>query len=142
MKWVPVFAFLAAAVSVASPAPGLAADGHAHGTARRSAHGSHDLKAQYGGAVAEVQDVVYELVVRPDGVVVYVTDHGKPLATQGGKGSVTLLSGSQKVEVALAPAGTNELRGTADLKTLGAAKAVASVSLPGKKPVTVRFGPK
>lgn len=142
MKLVSVGAFLATAAMLVASQPGLAADGHGHGKAGSAAHGSHELKPRHGGAVAEVGDVVYELVTKPEGVVVYVTDHGKPLATQGAKATLTFTSGSKKVDVALAPAGRNELRGAADLKAMGADKAVATVSLAGKQAATVRFGTK
>lgn len=140
MKSVPVFAFLATAALLAASQPGLAADGHAHGKAGGVTHGGHELKPRHGGAVAEVKDVVYELVIKPDGVVVYVTDHSKPLATRGSTGAVMFTSGSKKVDVALALAGRNELRGAADLKGMGADKAVATISLASKQPATVRFG--
>lgn len=137
MNYLSAVAFALAAALAAAPQPSVAAGADAHGKA-----GGHDVKPQYGGAVVEVQEVAYELVLKPDGAVIYVSDHGKPLATQGAKATLTLLTGAQKVDVALTPAGTNELRGAADLKAMSGAKAVAMVTLAGKKPVTVRFSTK
>lgn len=124
------------------PAMGQRTSDTSQGKPGSASHGSHDLKPQHGGTVAEVQEIAFELVIKPDSVVLYLTDHGKPLSTAGAKGTLTLLTGSQKLDVALTPAATNELRGTADLKAMGGAKAVATVSLAGKKMITVRFSSK
>jgi hypothetical protein len=71
-------------------------------------------------------------------VALYIEDHGKPLSTQGASGKLTVLSGADKNEVELTPAGDNRLDARG-VKLAPGAKAVAAVTLPSKKVVTVRF---
>lgn len=130
----------AAALLVLATAPSAvpAADSHTH--SQKGASHAHEAKPQHGGVIAEAQETTYELVLKPDGAIIYVTDHGKPMSTQGAKASLLILTGSKKTELDLVPAATNELRGTADLKDIVAnAKVAATIALAGKKPVNVRF---
>lgn len=48
----------------------FAADKHDHG---------HEDKPMHGGLVAEVKDMDYELVAKPDVLQLYLRDHGKPV---------------------------------------------------------------
>lgn len=102
------------------------------------AHG--DMKARRGGAVAMANDLGFELVATPDGAAVYVEDHGKPLAPKGLSGKLTVLSGSQKTEADLtATAERLEAKG---VKLSPGAKAVAVLTTPNKRVLTVRFSVK
>lgn len=127
------------AVLVLSSALGSSAPSSAQDKRGGAVHAHELSQPQYGGTVAEVQGVTYELLVRPDGAVIYVTDHGRPVPTRDADGSIVLLSGARTAQVALVPTGLNELRGQANLKTFGSAKALATIALAGRKPVTVRF---
>lgn len=115
-------AILAAACAAASPAV-LAHSGGA---------------AKHGGAVATASDLAFELAGTADGATLYVEDHGKPFATAGMSGKLTVLNGADKAEAPLAPAGENRLQAKGVKVTKGT-KSVATVSLPNNKQVTVRF---
>jgi len=103
-------------------------------------HGPH--AAQYGGVVTEVKDMQYELVAKPDSIAIYIDDYGKKVDTRGASAKVTLLTGSEKKEVALAPAGENKLEAKGSFKVEKGTKVVAVVSLPGKPAQSVRFAMK
>jgi hypothetical protein len=100
------------------------------------AHGGD--KPKHGGLVQTASELSFELVPQAEGAVVYVEDHGKPLATQGMSGKLTVLNGSQKSEAELKPAGDNKLEAKG-VKLGAGAKAVAALTTPSKKAITVRF---
>jgi hypothetical protein len=100
------------------------------------AHGPDAPK--HGGIVQSASDLGFELAPTADGLVLYIEDHGKPLSTQGASGKLTVLSGANKTEADMTPAGDNRLEAKA-VKLASGAKAVAVVTLPSKKVVTVRF---
>ena len=106
----------------------FAADGH-----------SHDAKPLHGGVVTEASDIEFELVAKADTITLYVRDHGKPANTQGASGKLTILSGADKTEATLAPAGDNKLEAKGSFKAGPGTKFVATVTLQGKKPATMRF---
>jgi len=117
-------AFFAAALTLTTPA---------------WADGQHDLKPRHGGVVVVANDLDFELVAKPDRITLHVRDHGKVLPTQGASGKLTLLAGSEKTEVPLAPAGNDRLEAKGSFKVAAGTRAVATVSLPGQKPANVRF---
>lgn len=128
---------LAAMAALALPV--LAAEDHkGHDHSGTGAHAGHDDKARYGGVVSVVKDVNYELVVKPDAVALYVADHGKPVDLKGATARLTLLSASDKSEVTLAPAG-DRLEAKGAFKPAAGTKALASVTLAGQAPTSVRF---
>lgn len=135
MKFSAIIALSALALS----SNGFAADdhkGHEHET-KGSAH-AHEVKAQHGGVVAVVKDINYELVARPDGLALYVSDHGKPADLAGATAKLTLLSGSKKEEATLAPnADALQTKGT--FTASPGTKVVAQVSLKGQPLQAVRF---
>ena len=99
------------------------------------AHGG--AKAKHGGVVATASDLGFELVATPGGAVIYVEDHGKPIAPTGLKGKLTVLSGAEKSEADLVVAGDKlEAKG---LTLTKGAKVVAALVTPGAKAITVRF---
>jgi len=99
------------------------------------AHGG--AAAKHGGIVAMASDLGFELVGTPDGVVIYVEDHGKPMAPTGMTGKLTVLNGSVKSEAPLAVVGDKlEAKG---VKLTASAKVVAALTTPAKKAITVRF---
>ncbi|MBI3145983.1 MAG: hypothetical protein HYZ18_12165 [Pseudogulbenkiania sp.] len=98
-----------------------------------------DLKPQQGGVMAEAASGHrIELVAEADLLAVYLTDHGgKPVASQGVSGEITLLVGAEKTTAKLEPAGNNKL--TAKAKAAPGAKAIVKVTLPGKAAEQVRL---
>jgi predicted nuclease with RNAse H fold len=100
---------------------------------------SHAHKPLHGGVVVEASDVDFELVAKADVVTLYVRDHGKPIDLKGASGKIVLLSGTDKVEAALAPVEGNALQAKGAFKVTPGTKAVSTVTLPGKKPITARF---
>ncbi|MES2532305.1 MAG: hypothetical protein V4636_14805, partial [Pseudomonadota bacterium] len=70
------------------------------------AHGDdHEHTALHGGVVTEVRDMDYELVAKPTVVQLYLRDHGAPADVSKAGAKLTLLSGTEKQEVELKPAG-------------------------------------
>ena len=99
------------------------------------AHGG--AKAKHGGVVAAASDLGFELVGTPTGAAIYVEDHGKPMATTGMTGKLTVLNGAEKSEAELTVAGDKlEAKG---VKLAPGAKVVAALTTPAKKAITVRF---
>jgi hypothetical protein len=99
------------------------------------AHGGG--QAKHGGVVATASDLSFELVGGPDGALVYVEDHGKPIAPTGLKGKLTVLNGAEKTEADLVVAGDKlEAKG---IKLGKGAKVVAALTTSAAKAITVRF---
>ncbi|NML17078.1 hypothetical protein [Azohydromonas caseinilytica] len=122
--------FWATAALLATLGTAMAAQEHEHG---------HGHEPMHGGVVVEASDMDFELVAKADVVTLYLRDHGKPAITKGGSGKITLLSGSDKTEATLVPAGDNKLEAKGSFKVASGTKAVAMVTLPGKKAINVRF---
>jgi hypothetical protein len=101
-----------------------------------TAHGPDGPK--YGGTVATAGDLGFELATQGDAAVLYVEDHGKPKSTEGMSGKLTVLNGADKSEANLTAAGANKLEAKG-VKVTPGAKAVAALTLPNKKALTVRF---
>lgn len=119
-----------ASIAAALGLPAVAFSQHSH---------SHAHKPLHGGVVVEASDVDFELVAKADAVTLYVRDHGKPIDLKGATGKIVLLSGTDKVEAALAPVEGNALQAKGAFKVSPGTKAVSTVTLPGKKPITARF---
>jgi hypothetical protein len=100
------------------------------------AHGSDAPK--HGGVVQATSDLGFELASTAEGASLYIEDHGKPLSTQGVSSKLTVLSGADKSEAELTPASDNRLDAKG-VKLPAGAKAVAVVTLPSKKVVTMCF---
>lgn len=100
------------------------------------AHGGGDPK--HGGAVSTASDLAFELTSGAEGATLYIEDHGKPFATSGMSGKLTVLNGADRSEAKLEPAGENRLQAKG-VKIGKGTKTVANVTLPNKKEVTVRF---
>lgn len=105
------------------------------GSGAALAHGGAEPK--HGGIVQTASDLSFELVARPDGAVLYVEDHGKPMSVDGLSGKLTVLKGSERSEAALSAAGDRlEAKG---ITLAPGAKVVAALQTAGKKAITVRF---
>jgi len=92
----------------------------------------HDAAPKHGGIVSVAKDVNYEQVAKPDALTLYVIDHGKPVSTKGGSATLTLLSGAEKAEVKLDPAGENKLEAKGTFKVQPGTKIAGTVKLEGK----------
>ena len=100
------------------------------------AHG--DAKPMHGGIVQKANDLSFELVAQADGLTIYLMDHGKPMASKGITGKLTVLQGSNKTEADIKEAGDNTLR-VLGVKLGKGDKLVAALSNVGGKSMTVRF---
>lgn len=98
---------------------------------------AHEHKPLHGGVVVEVKDIDYELVAKPTVIQLHLRDHGKPADVSKATAKVTMLSGTEKQEVELKPAG-DKLEASGNFKVGAGTKAVAVVSVAGKA-ATVRF---
>ena len=112
-----------AALVAATPA--LAAGNHAHDPA-------------HGGIVAAAKEADYELVARADVLQLYVSDHGKARDLSKASARLTLLSGKEKHEAQLLPAG-DKLEAWGAFKVAPGTKVVAVVIDGGKTLGTARF---
>ena len=99
---------------------------------------AHEHKPLHGGVVVEVKDIDYELVAKPTAIQLHLRDHGKPTDISKATAKVTLLTGTEKQEVELKPAG-DKLEATGNFKVGPGTKAVAVVTIAGKPAGTARF---
>jgi len=106
-------------------------------TLMSAAHPHGQPKAQHGGVVASANDLSFELVPRGERTALYLYDHDKPLDAQAYSGKLTVLSGTQKSEAGLTPAGANRL--DAAIGVAKGARVVATLTGSDKKSLTVRF---
>ena len=120
---------LLAAVILSMSGLAFSAGGHDHG---------HEHKPLHGGVVREVKDMDYELVTKLEVIQLHLRDHGKPVDVTNGSAKLTLLSGTDKQEVELKPAG-DRLESKGSFKVGAGTKLVAVVTLPGKPSTTARF---
>ena len=91
---------LAVFVLLAAP---LAAGGAAY------AHGN--TKPQHGGIVQMTGETVIELVNKPAGVELYISEEDEPVPSASASAKLTIGSGAAKKEAPLAPAGGNKYVG-------------------------------
>jgi hypothetical protein len=101
-----------------------------------AAHGP--AKAQHGGIVQTANDLSFELVKQANGASIYVVDHDDPADVSKMTGKLTVLTGTEKSEAELKPAGADRLEATG-IKLEQGSKVVATLSSPGSKTMTVRF---
>lgn len=120
------FRCLVLALTLAAGAPAVAGPGHDHGP-------------KHGGVVREVKGISYELVAKADALVVHVSDHGKPVSTEGAKARATVYAGNDKSEVALEPAANGTLAGKGSFKTGVGTRVAVAVELKGKPSQSVTF---
>ncbi len=99
---------------------------------------AHEHKPLHGGVVVEVKDIDYELVAEPTVIRLHLRDHGKPADVSKASAKLTLLSGAEKQEVELKPAG-DKLEAAGTFKVGPGTKVVALVTMAGKPAGTVRF---
>ena len=120
---------LFASITLALASSAFAAGQHNH---------AHEHKPLHGGVVVEVKDIDYELVAKPTMIQLHLRDHGKSADISKATAKLTLLSGTEKQEVELKPAG-DKLEATGTYKVGPGTKVVALVTIAGKPAGTVRF---
>ena len=126
MKLQPCIAALLLAFSgIASAADGPHKDGDDH-------------KPLHGGIVTATPALDYELVAKPALIQLYLRDHGKPTDVSKASAKLTLLSGAEKQEVELKPAG-DKLEAAGGFKVGPGTKAVVVLTRAGKPTSTARF---
>ena len=101
-------------------------------------HASDDHKPMHGGVVTGTKLMDYELVAKPTSIQLYLRDHGKPADISKVSAKVTLLTGTEKQEIQLTPAG-DKLSAEGSFKVGPGTKALAVVTIAGKPAGTVRF---
>lgn len=89
--------FLAAITLLIAP---LVAGGVAY------AHGS--TKPQHGGIVQITGETLFELVNKPGGVELYISEHGEAIPSSSASAKLSIVSGEVKKDVPLTPAGGNK----------------------------------
>lgn len=99
---------------------------------------AHDHKPLHGGIVVEVKDIDYELVAKATTIQLHLRDHGKAMDVAQATAKLTLLSGTEKQEVELKPAGS-KLEANGTFKVAPGTKVVVVVNLPDKPATTARF---
>jgi hypothetical protein len=102
------------------------------------ATGAHDHAPKHGGVVVESKLYDFELVAKATTIQLYLRDHGKSADVSKASARLTLLTGTEKLEVDLKPAG-DKLEATGAFKVGAGTKAVAVVTVAGKPAGTVRF---
>jgi hypothetical protein len=115
----------------------LALAGTAFAAGEKHDH-AHEHKPMHGGVVVEVKDIDYELVAKPTMIQLHLRDHGKPADVSKASAKLTLLTGTEKQEVELKPAG-DKLEASGTFKVGPGTKVVALVTIAGKSAGTVRF---
>ena len=118
-----------AALALALAGSAFAADDHHRA--------GDDHKPMHGGVVTATKLMDYELVAKPTVIQLYLRDHGKAANMSKASAKVTLLTGTEKQEVELKPAG-DKLEATGSFKVGPGTKAVAVVNVAGR-PSTARF---
>lgn len=122
---------LLAATLLALSATARAADDPGHGHA-------HDHRPLHGGVVVETKAFDAELVAGPTAIRLHLRDHGRPLDVSQASARLTLLTGSDRQEVELKPAG-DRLEAAGTFQVGPGTKAVAVVTRAGKTLGTARF---
>lgn len=125
-------AFILSLVSTAALASAL-------GLSPAFAGAGHDHGPKYGGVVREVKGLSYELVARPDSLTLHVSDHGKPVPTQGAQAEAVIYAGNGKTTAKLEPAGENRMVAKGDFKVGIGVRVALTASLPGKAPAKTTF---
>jgi hypothetical protein len=120
---------LVAAITLAIAGTAFAAGDHHHA--------GDDHKPMHGGIVAATKVMDFELVAKPTVIHLHLRDHGKAADVSKSSAKLTLLTGTEKQEVELKPAG-DKLEANGTFKVGPGTKAVAVVTIAGR-PATARF---
>ncbi|MBI4755693.1 MAG: hypothetical protein HY778_09825 [Betaproteobacteria bacterium] len=99
----------------------------------------HDHGPKYGGVVRELHNVAYELVAKPDSLTLYVSNHGKPVATQGATAEAVIHAGNDKTSVLLEPAGDNRMLAKGQFKVGVGVRVMVTTTLAGMPAAKATF---
>lgn len=114
---------------------GLAGVAQAHNDDWFDKHGT-----PHGGQVRMAGPYHLEWMPQPQGVLVYVTDHGDtPIPTAGWTAQLVTLNAGKKTRIVLKPAGANTLRGSGSVAA--SAQAVLTVTPKAGEDYSARFQP-
>lgn len=98
------------------------------------------ISGAHGGQLRMAGGSHFEMVVKPDALQIFVTDHaGNATPLAGGSGSATVLSGSTSQKITLVPKGDNLLEGPGTFAPGQATKAVVKIQMSGQEPQQVMF---
>lgn len=98
--------------------------------------------APHGGQLRMAGSQHYELLVMPDEIKVYLTDHaGARIASAGATGMAVVFSGKAKISIRLQPAGDNMFSGIGKFSMTPDLKVEVSITLPGQASQQASFTP-
>jgi hypothetical protein len=84
-----------------------------------------------------------ELVAEGNELRLYLSDNAyRPRSAEGASGQHNRLAGGRQTTVALAPAGTDMLRGQGDFAAAPGMRVVVTLTMPGQRPAQGRFTPR
>jgi hypothetical protein len=84
-----------------------------------------------------------ELVADGNELRLYLSDNAyRPRSAEGASGQAVVLAGGRQTTVALAPAGTDMLRGQGDFAAAPGMRVVVTLTMPGQRPAQGRFTPR
>lgn len=101
------------------------------------------VQGPHGGALQMADMYHFELLVRDGEATVWVTDHGdRPQDTAGAKAEAMVINNGERVTVALAPSGKNQLVGLGQgIKSTSNTRVVLTVTMKGRPPLQARYAP-
>jgi hypothetical protein len=96
--------------------------------------------APHGGQMQRAEAMQLELLVEPEQLVLYVTDHARsPIQTDGGSAKAIITGGKDRYVVILSPGGENVLKGSGEYE-LGAYNLISlMVALPDRELQHLKF---
>ena len=100
---------------------------------------AHGDRAEFEGIVQSVDGLQFELVKKNKAAIIFIQNHGKKFSTVGAKGTLTVINGAKKAEVALQPSGDNSMETNGEVKLIPGAKAIAAITFADNKTVKVDF---
>lgn len=84
-----------------------------------------------------------ELVAEGNELRLYLSDNSyRARSAEGASGQAIVLAGGKQSTVALAPAGTDMLRGQGDFTAAAGMRVVVTLTMPGQRPSQGRFTPR
>lgn len=84
-----------------------------------------------------------ELVAEGNELRLYLSDNSyRPRSAEGASGQAVVLVGGRQTTVALAPGGSDLLRGQGDFTAAAGMRVVVTLTMPGQRPAQGRFTPR
>jgi hypothetical protein len=101
---------------------------------------AHDAKGTHGGRITDAGSYHVEMVVRSDGIDVFVSDAGeKPVATSGFKGTAIFVAGGKSQRIVLEPVDGVRLSGSTTMPLPNQPKGVVQLTAPDGKTIQGKF---